>query len=103
MKAVARKVVGSLAGAVLITSVPLVLGVPFSESAWFKRIIAVCDWPMMSAKEHFGSLLQGNELDRLIEFFSINVVGWSLVIWLAYVISCAAARRTNISRSARGN
>jgi hypothetical protein len=97
MKAVVKRVVGAVAAGVLITSVPLVLGVPFYRSAWFKPLAAVCDWPMMLAKEHLGSLLRGNETHRLLEFFSINVVVWSILI------ACVAAIRTTTVRNARGN
>jgi hypothetical protein len=97
MGAVLKRVAGPVAGGVLITSVPLVLGMPFYRRPWFKPLVALCDWPMMFVKEHLGSSLRGNETDRLLEFFSINVIVWSILI------ACVAVIRTNTVRNGRGN
>jgi hypothetical protein len=97
MNATSKRVAASVAAGALITSVPLVLGVPFYGKVWFKPLATVCDWPMMLAKNHLASLLQGNETDRLLEFFSINIVVWSILI------SCVVAIGITGVRNARGN
>lgn len=74
-----KRILVSFALGVLITCVPLALAVPFYSKDWLRLVMKVCDWPMLLVQRHYPQLVHGSELDRLISFFLINVVTWSVL------------------------
>jgi hypothetical protein len=81
LKKAAKVMLASLGFGVLITILPLLLG-SFFWADWLKRIVAFIDWPMLLVLRRYPRLVRGNELDRAISFFMINVVTWAVLAML---------------------
>jgi hypothetical protein len=77
-----RRILISFALALLITGVPLALAVPFHSKDWFRLVVQVCDWPMLLVQHLYPQIVHGTELDRLITFFLVNIVTWSVLAML---------------------
>ena len=74
-----KRIAGSIAVGVFVTSIPLALAALFPDRHWWKPAAAVCDWPMSLVQP---LNLGRNELNRLIVFLVVNIVAWAFSAYL---------------------
>jgi hypothetical protein len=59
---IVKRILVSFALGILITCVSLALAIPCYPKDWFRLVVKVCDWSMLSVQRRYPQLVQGANL-----------------------------------------